>query len=133
MNVREHPNYSRWAYMKSKCTNPKVFDYKNYGGRGITYHIDFGDFWVFTSYIEGLTNFDYTLTLDREDNDGDYTYGNLRWVGRSEQSRNRRRKAIPKDLIEFIGAMDWMSIGAGVKFIRDAGFTCSSERYKELR
>lgn len=33
--LSEHPLYSVWENMYSRCYNPKVLSYKNYGGRGV--------------------------------------------------------------------------------------------------
>jgi hypothetical protein len=75
--------------MKSRCANPNVKAYKNYGGRGITFCDEWNRFEAFEVWAltHGYTD---TLTLDRIDNNGNYTPKNCRFVDMKTQQRNRR-------------------------------------------
>jgi len=87
------PEYARWKDMKSRCYNPKVRSFKDYGGRGISVCEDWrNNFEEYQNYIErelGPPPSD-EHTIDRVDNDGDYEPGNLRWASKHEQTHNRR-------------------------------------------
>ena len=78
--------------MKQRCSNPNDSGYQHYGARGITYHPDFETFEGFYAYVKDL--YVPGLEMDRIDNDGDYTYGNLRWTTHREQMENTRRTAV---------------------------------------
>lgn len=83
--------YRVWASMKDRCTNSGTVGYKNYGGRGITVC----DEWLksFESfYVWAISNgYKDGLTLDREDNDGNYDPSNCRWATHQAQCNNTRR------------------------------------------
>jgi hypothetical protein len=87
------PKYTAWMNAKTDCYDPKRWDYKNYGGRGIRIY----EGWVndFSAFLDSVgrrpTN---THTLGRIDNDGDYKPGNVEWQTRSEQQRNRRNSNV---------------------------------------
>ena len=87
--------YTRWNSMKTRCNNDSATDYTNYGGRGISYHTDFE---LYPEYKAHILSIGYEigtkLQIDRIDNDGDYTYGNLRMVTRSTNNRNRREHKV---------------------------------------
>jgi len=129
--------------MIRKCTNTKHTDFHLYGGRGITYHTDFEDFGEFTSYIESLDSFNLPrviintrqggLTLDRICNEGDYTYGNLRWADAKVQGENRRTSSNRVELLKVIPSLGWMDVNKGASACRDLGLHCSIEVYEELR
>lgn len=87
------PGYLRklWYGIRRRCNNPKVSSYKNYGGRGI--RNKFNNFKEFYQYIVNELCVDPRgLTIDRIDNDGHYEKGNIRFVSKSENSKNKRKK-----------------------------------------
>lgn len=94
-----------WRHMKERCYSENCVSYHRYGGRGITVCDEWKN--SFQTFCEwALKNgFDpdadrFECSLDRIDNDGDYTPENCRWVDIKTQQRNRRNNRI----IEFCGA-----------------------------
>lgn len=80
---------NRIANCFQRCTNPNDVNWQNYGGRGIT--VDFPDRASFLKYIVSLPGWDDPmLELDRIDNARGYAPGNLRFVPKGENMRNRR-------------------------------------------
>lgn len=85
-----HPLYHVIGDAIRRCYNTNDPAYKNYGGRGIEVCPQWcNDRGLFVSW--GLQNgWKPGLELDREDNDGDYTPENCRFVSRSTNLNNRR-------------------------------------------
>lgn len=84
--------YRVWAAMVERCTVPSNKQYVNYGGRGISVHPEWFDFAKYKAYVDSLPKPNGTqLSLDREDNDGNYEPGNLRWATDERQARNTRQ------------------------------------------
>lgn len=84
-----------WSDMKRRCYNPNRRGYSNYGGRGITVC----DRWLYGSgNLSGFACFladmgarpSNEFTLDRIDNELNYTPENCRWASIAEQSYNKR-------------------------------------------
>lgn len=79
-----------WIQMRGRCEKPKNDAYKDYGGRGIkvcdewAYFINFYHWAMANGYKDGLS-------LDRIDNDGNYSPSNCRWANQKQQCRNTRR------------------------------------------
>ena len=75
--------------MKARCYNPNHPDYANYGGRGIRVC----ERWL-SSYAAFITDMgarpSSAHSLDRRDNDCDYSLDNCRWATAREQNNNRR-------------------------------------------
>lgn len=75
--------------MKVRCYYKKHDRYQNYGGRGIKVCDEWkNDFSRFKDWA--LKNgYDDELTIDRIDNDADYSPSNCRWITNSQQQKNR--------------------------------------------
>ena len=76
--------------MRTRCYNPNVPAYADYGGRGIYIcdewlhdKLEFVKWSLAHGYRRGLT-------IDRIDNDGPYAPWNCRWVDAMDQSHNKR-------------------------------------------
>lgn len=84
-----HPLYQTWLGMKARCTNKNFRQYPDYGGRGIKVC----DEWLnnFNQFITDMGEKPDGYSLDRINNNGDYTPQNCKWSSKKEQQRNQRR------------------------------------------
>lgn len=81
------PVYFVWNQMVRRCKNPQHRDFKNYGGRGIKVC----ETWLkFENFIADMGLPGQGMTLERNDNNGNYESSNCRWATRTEQVLNRR-------------------------------------------
>lgn len=80
--------HSVWMNMKARCNNPKHPQYKDYGGRGITYDLRWESY---LNFLADMGEKPEGKSLDRfPDNDDNYCKSNCRWATREEQQRNTR-------------------------------------------
>jgi hypothetical protein len=83
--LTETPLYKAWCNMRARCYNPRVDRYPRYGGRGITVCKR----WMkFEKFAADMGDPPAGMTLDRKNNDGDYTPSNCRWATDRQQRRN---------------------------------------------
>lgn len=78
-----------WQEMLRRCHDPGRPGYVNYGGRGITVCAAWDDFPAFLAAIGPRPSARHSL--ERDDVNGNYEPGNVRWATRTEQARNTRR------------------------------------------
>lgn len=74
--------------MRDRCRNPNTPIYKYYGGRGIKVCARWDSY---DNFLEDMGVCPDGLSIDRIDNDGDYTPENCRWTDQKTQTRNSRR------------------------------------------
>ena len=88
---RQSRLYNMWANMKQRCYSENTKSFVYYGGKGISmYELWRNDFGAF--YDWAINNgYDKKLTIDREDNDGNYNPLNCRFTTHTVQNRNTRR------------------------------------------
>lgn len=108
-HVRTHgrsksAEYTAWQSMRSRCNNPRVPYWNNYGGRGIRVCDRWNEsFAAFYADIGPRPSAEHSI--DRIDNDGHYEPGNCRWSTRLEQAQNTRRK---RAVMRYAGR-DWLA------------------------
>lgn len=82
------PEYETWCHMRRRCLSKDSADYKRYGGRGIKICEEWN---VYETFLKDMGRRPTkSHSIDRIDNDGDYTPKNCKWSTKKEQNRNRR-------------------------------------------
>lgn len=89
--MADTPENRIYRGLKARCNNKKNPAYPDYGGRGVV---------VCERWQESFENFYEDMgprpspkhSLDRSDNDGNYEPSNCRWVTRSVQNSNQRKR-----------------------------------------
>ena len=76
--------------MKKRCESEKDISYKYYGKRGIKVCPDWEDDFMSFYYWAIEHGYSKGLSLDRINNDGDYSPQNCRWIPLKEQNSHKR-------------------------------------------
>lgn len=93
-NTKHHMSKTRqyriWCNMIARCYNKRSSRYKDWGGRGIRvckrWRSSFEAFWH--DMIEGYAS---SLSIDRINNNRNYSKSNCRWATIQEQNSNKRK------------------------------------------
>lgn len=105
--------YTLWRAMKQRCTNPSVYNYCDYGGRGISVCDEWLTFENFYSWAM-KNGYSDELSIDRINNDAGYSPENCRWVDAKTQANNRRSNKVIEYNNERHTLSEWSSI-TGIK------------------
>jgi len=83
--------YKIWVGMKRRCDTEEGTNWARYGGRGITYDTKWKTFEGFWEDMK--EGYEDNLTIDREDNNGNYCKSNCRWATPKKQTRNKGKSS----------------------------------------
>lgn len=108
---RRHPIVSSYNTMIQRCYNENNPQYDGYGGRGIKVC----DRWLpkqpnsqgFWNFVADMSEKPEGTTLDRINNDENYSPENCRWATRAQQQRNRRNNIVITFNGKTMVAEDW--------------------------
>lgn len=97
--------YGVWNSMKNRCTNPKVAGFKNYGGRGVKVCDRWHRFENFYADMGDRPSDNHSI--ERRDNDGDYSPENCYWADKATQSSNKRNTRLITANGETLHLAEW--------------------------
>ena len=100
------PEYRAWQTMRHRCTRPTSPSWPDYGGRGITVAAEWlNDPRAFIAHIGPRPSPKHEV--DRIDNERGYEPGNVRWVTRPVNDRNRRSNNLQTFNGETLTIAEW--------------------------
>lgn len=85
------PIYAIWRSMMNRCHLPSNHAFGRYGGRGINVCQRWQDFEQFYADMGAAPE---GMSLDRVNNDGDYSPENVVWATAKQQANNRRSNVV---------------------------------------
>jgi hypothetical protein len=85
---RETREYRRWKAMLQRCCNPNKKDFKYYGGRGIKVCKRWSRF---ENFLADMGRCPTGYSIERVNNNGNYTPSNCEWIPLRDQQKNTRR------------------------------------------
>jgi len=85
--------------IKTRCTNKRTKCYKNYGGRGIKCLITVEE--LKKLWFRDKTYAMKRPSIDRKDNDGNYTYGNCEYIEKGLNTAKRNKRISKKPILQF--------------------------------
>lgn len=88
--------YSLWKSMRQRCFNINSPSYHNYGGRGITICKRWQGDKGFQNFLTDMGKRPDGTSIDRIDNNKNYSPRNCKWATNLEQCRNQRKNIIYK-------------------------------------
>lgn len=118
VTTKYRSEFKSWEHMRRRCNDPKEKTYANYGGRGIKVCARWGKFANFIADMGPKPSPKHTI--DRKNNNGNYTPKNCWWATPRQQSRNTRRSVFVRyegkrvllcDLVEQLGLNRQMVYG----------------------
>ena len=110
--------YTIYGHMKSRCYDEGNDRYHRYGARGIKICEEWlSDYKKFKDW--SIKNgYSKELTIDRIDNDGDYSPSNCRWTDRVTQSNNTSRNHFVTHQGRTLTIAEWSRVlGVGYDFV----------------
>ena len=107
--------YGLWFNMISRCDNPNHSKYYRYGKRGIKVCDSWHDFNNFVKWSDSIGGRPQNCTLDRIDNDENYSPENCRWATSFQQSINKSSNIILEYNGESKTLIEW-SISTGIRW-----------------
>lgn len=81
------PIYNSWASMKYRCDNKGCKQFKDYGGKGISYCKEWASFENF--YLDMGDSWFFGATLDKVNDDIGYSSSNCQWLIKPDNSKKR--------------------------------------------
>jgi len=112
------PIYTLWLNMKCRCYDPQAINYERYGERGVSVC----ERWrtSFQNFYQDMGNIPAPgYSIERIDNEGNYTPENCRWATPKEQARNTRRNRMLTHKGKTLSVAEWSEItGIGSTTIR---------------
>jgi hypothetical protein len=132
---KQYPWKRIFQSIKSRCNNKNVSSYKDYGERGITCLIT-----VEEIKILWFRDKAYSMkkpSIDRIDNDGNYTFENCRFIEMGLNVTERNKRVSSKPILQFdlqqIFIREWSSVadaGRGLKMDKSQIAKCCRNKIK---